>query len=652
MASKKDKKDSKGRTAADKRQEIVDQALQEIQFARTFKQGKIGNWKINEDMYYGRKVQGIEARANVDLGKMAAFVHTILSKIDNPLVFKFKKQKESQLKRVEMLNALRVRDQEEDNWDIKDIASKKQALIYGRAINSYFADSVDGEYKPHLNPVDVYDFLIDPSGGGIDLEKAFYMGDYGVVHTRKELEEMLDDKELDQGDRDAIKTLLEGDGNATEQTTEVTNQNNRTNDQRTTSTLKQISDPNKYVFWNWVTTFEGDRYYLKTTERGATAIEVCPLEEKFESGMWPYWSWAVFPDLTEFWTPSYCDYVREPFMAQAVSINQMLDNAEQINKPQRLVDVGAFEDLSQLKYRRNGVIEAKEGTDVNKAFQIVEVKSIDTPIKVYTLLDGISEKASGVTAAAQGDAENNADAKAAIYKGNQENSADRFGFLNKSYAFGYNRFAKLYQAGVKEHLVKKTAIEILGPNGVEALEISRRDIFRKKDKFGILVESSNAELALSQEEKAQQLAFLDKQAAIPNQQVQNPKKAYELSAKIAGFDEGTIVELMDTTNFGTAGTLSEAMRDIEMILDGEKVTPNEIADTNYQQRFVDYIQQNKEKIDEGQFNALMAYLEAISPIVIRNMTTRSNQHLMSQAMVQATAPVDPTKMQLNPLNGG
>ena len=40
-----------------KRDEIITQALSEMAFARRFKQGKLGNWKINEDLYYGRKVK-------------------------------------------------------------------------------------------------------------------------------------------------------------------------------------------------------------------------------------------------------------------------------------------------------------------------------------------------------------------------------------------------------------------------------------------------------------------------------------------------------------------------------------------------------------------------------------------------------------------
>lgn len=128
----------------DKRDKIVAQSIEELIFARRYKQGKIKNWQKNEDLYYGKKDAPLESRANVDLGRMQEFVHSLLSKIDNPLVFKFVKRKESQLKRVKRLNALRQIDQQSGDWDIKDIAGKKQAVIYGRAIYAYYADS-----RPH-----------------------------------------------------------------------------------------------------------------------------------------------------------------------------------------------------------------------------------------------------------------------------------------------------------------------------------------------------------------------------------------------------------------------------------------------------------------------------------------------------------------------
>ena len=188
--------------------------------------------------------------------------------------------------------------------------------------------------------------------------------------------------------------LLDGDGNSNEVSVEDNNKKNRTKDTNIYKTTKEIDDKDKFKFWRWGTTFEGDRYYLLLTERGATAIEVSLLSDKFESNLWWSWSYASFIDLTEFWTPSYCDYVREIFMAQATSINQMVDNAEQINKPQKVVNIEAVENLAELKYRRDGYIRVKKEFDANKAIQVLQVPSIQTPLDVFEKLDLIQEKAS------------------------------------------------------------------------------------------------------------------------------------------------------------------------------------------------------------------------------------------------------------------
>lgn len=605
-----------------KRQAITAQALEELQFARDYKQGKVKNWKTNEDLYYSRKVSPQQSRTNVDLGQMSSFVHTLLSKIDNPLIFKFVKRKESQLKRVKYLNALRVTDQQKDDWDIKDIVGKKQAIIYGRAIYSYSASSDNG-YKANLENVDVYDFLVDPAGGGIDLEKANYMGRYGVVKSKSELKEGIKNKTY-------IKTettrLIDGSGNADSESQEDVNKHNRTQSTEVWQQNKEMSGKHRFKFWEWYTTFEGKRYYLLLQEDGGVAIRLEELTDVFESNLWPFWTWAAFPDLTEFWTPSFCDYVREIFMAQAVSINQMLDNAEQINKPQKLVNVSAVPNLSELKYRRDGYIKVSKDIDLNKAVQTLEVPSIDTPLQVFELLDGIQEKSSGVTAGAKGTSDED---KVGIYEGNQANAADRFGFLNKSYSFGYKRFAKLYEWGVREHLIKKEAIDILGPEGVEVVEVSRRDIFRKNDEFGTMVESSNAETALSEAEKRTKLTFLANQSLNP---IQNQQKAYEIQASIAGFEEDTIRQLLDVSDYGSAELMSEAERDLEAILDGEIIPPNQRANTAYKQRFVDYMTDHMEDMSEEEFTLLAEYIMSLDDIITRNMVRQANEILFKQKM--------------------
>lgn len=621
---------------------IAAQALDEIARARTFKQGKIANWQKNEELYYSKKIKTTEARANVSLGRMQEFVHTLLSKIDNPLLFKFVKRKNSQLKRAEFLNSMRKSDSEKDNWDIKDIVGKKQAIIYGRAIYSYYADSHKG-YKAHLEPIDVYDFLIDPACGGIDIEEARFMGSYSVILDKKKLK---DGKKNGTYIKSAVDDLLEGSGNAGEGTQEETNKTVRDMAQNTIG-RKETSDENKFKFWRWFTTYQedGERYYLLMNNQGQyirceKLTEIFDPTPEFEEGMWPFWTWASFPDLTEFWTPSYCDYAREIFMAQNVSVNQMLDNAEAINKPMKVVNVGAIENLAALKYRRDGIIPTKGEYDVNRAVQVIQTPSIRTPIEVFNLLEAIQEKASGVTAGAAGVADE--DGKVGIYEGNQAATADRLGLLNKSYAFGYKRFAKLYELGIRQHLTKKVAIDVVGPQGAEVHEVSRRDIFKKNEDFAVMIEASNAQLLSSIQDKTAKINFLSAQAINP---IVNQKKSFEIQAETVGFSEDEIEQLLDKSFYGNSELMSECDRDIEALIEGEALKPNMAANNAYRQRMLDYMTDHEEDLKPEQFTALSDYFVLLEPFVMRNEARALQQEQMN-AMAQA-----PASGQARPITG-
>jgi hypothetical protein len=624
------------------RKEICDkialQSKNEIDEARIYKQGKINSWTLNEAMYYGKKLATAESRASVSLGQMQEFVHTLLSKIDNPLSFKFTKRKPSQLKRVELINSLRNYDANRGFWDLKDIVGKKQAIIYGRSVYAYYASSING-YESNLEPIDVYDFLIDPSASGIDLETAMYMGNWGVVKTKKELKQGVKDGIYS---KQAVYDLIESGGNSDEINQEETNKKQRSYDVKTIG-LKEIRNENKYKFWQWFTTYEGTRYYVLMDNSGRW-IRCEKLEKMFATDIFPYWSWACFPDMTEFWTPSYCDYARELFMAQEVSINQMLDNAEAINKPQKIVRVNDIEDMTKVtKYRKDGIIPVKSNADIDKAIQFVKVPSINTPIEVYNILGSIQDRASGVTAGSAGVADEQG--KVGIYEGNQVASADRFGLLNKSYSFGYKRFAKLYEAGVKEHLIKKVAVEILGPNGVEIKNISKRDIYKKGDEFGLVVEASDAEMTNSIRNQSTKLNFLNAQV---NNPMVNKTKAFELGAKISGLNEDEVRELLDTAYYGDEELMSEADRDIEALLNGDAIEANEMANNAYKQKMVDYMRDHKEDISNKQYFTIAAYIDSLDEIIIRN-EARNFQQEQIEAMKQPLTNPDGTPLLDNPM---
>lgn len=616
------------------RDKIVVQALDEIAFARRHKQGKVRNWQLNEDLYYGNKRKSDESRANIDLGQMQEFVHTMLSKIDNPLTFKFEKRKESQTKRVNRLNSLKDFDSDRDHWDVKDIAGKKQAVLYGRAIYFYAAHS-DGEYRPQLDNTDVYDFLIDPSAGGIDTERARYLGRYGVVKDRYEL------KDNGMYIKSEVKTLIQGKGNNTERPQEELNKQNRVHANKHNQPQKENQSDDKFKFWEWYTTYEGTRYYLLLSETGSTAIRVEPLTELFKSDMWPVWSFAPYPDLTEFWTPSPADYVRELIMAQAVSINQMFDNAERVNKPQRIIDVGAIQNLAELKYRRDGYIKANPGTS-STAIKIVETPSINTPLEVFKQLEGIKQQAGGVTADALGVADT--DGRATIYEGNAQNTADRFGLFNKSYSFAYRRFGHLYMHGVDEHLTKKVAVDILGPEGITVEKIGRTDIFRKNEEFAVMVESSNVELSLSEQKKRNQGAFFS--ALLGRADLANQKVVIEQMAKVAGLEPEKIRQLLQIDIYGDAELMSEAEQDIEKLIDGQNIPPNRQANAAYKQRFVDYMMDNEDELDKETFRRMVRYIQSLDEVIVSNTIRQAREQAQRETFNQQSGGQKPPQMRM------
>lgn len=76
-----------------------------------------------------------------------------------------------------------------------------------------------------------------------------------------------------------------------------------------------------------------------------------------------------------------------------------------------------------------------------------------------------------------------------IYEGNQANAADRFALIQDSEARGQKRFAELWLAGLDTHMTGKMAIEMIGLDGVEYTEVTKKDIKRGKS-FDIVIQTA------------------------------------------------------------------------------------------------------------------------------------------------------------------
>jgi len=611
------------------RDTLAEQSLKEIDYSYRYKKARMASWNMNEDMMnpdritsdakspYGgstyQQQQG-DTRAQVPLFKMHGFVHTILSKIDSPLTFKYIKGESADLKKAKLMNSIRDKDAKIGRWNFKDLMGKRDAAIYGRAIYLYLTRNDKGQYKSLLNLIDPKDFLIDPDVGGLcteeedgsGVEKAAYLGWWNTKLTRAQLTKGVKDGIYYKA---VVQDLLDGGPNTSTKTQQDIDKDNR---KVNGAPRERFKNENQFIFYTWITTDENDdRYYLVLTPSG-DCIRCEPWKDIRKSEKYPIWTWAAFPDPREFWTPSYCDYARGIFMAQEKSINQSLDNSEQINRPQTAVNVDYVRNLAQVRYRRDGYIEIEGNMDVGKVLQTRQTPPIQGPFMVYDKLEAIVEGDSGITADVKGTSSTDT---LGVYEGNLQQASDRFGLLNKSYAEGYYRFAVLHKEGVMQDLKRKMAVQIMGPMGLEIEQVTARDLKPYNNDYDILVEASNAEAQSNAIESKNKLTFLGVYKDDPNV---NQKVLFETQASIAGVDDDTIKRLLDTSDYDTTEVVAQADEAFEIILGGEKAPTYKDANTGFLQRLVDLSEKFDNELTPEQHTAVFAYIDQMTPIVEKN----------------------------------
>jgi len=86
-------------------------------------------------------------------------------------------------------------------------------------------------------------------------------------------------------------------------------------------------------------------------------------------------------------------------------------------------------------------------------------------------------------------------------------------------------------------------------------------------------------------------------------------------------------------DYGNSELMSECARDMQRIIAGKEVKPNQAANTAYAQKLLDFIRDNEENLNDEAVGDLMIYFEAIQPIIIRNMTRNINEILASEGNI-------------------
>src|SRR5215212_7599356 len=168
-------------------EQIVKQCRAEYDAGLRFRHQREAAWKLAEDQYFNKQTKSLKQRYNVPIPIVPGFVETLLSKIDEPPTIKFEQGEEADYKAARKVDALYQQEStaEDHDWDMLDLDGKKQAILYGRAIKKFWAESKP-KYKSNLEVVDVYDFIADPIGGG-NLEKHRFVQQDNLFKSREDL---------------------------------------------------------------------------------------------------------------------------------------------------------------------------------------------------------------------------------------------------------------------------------------------------------------------------------------------------------------------------------------------------------------------------------------------------------------------------------
>jgi hypothetical protein len=600
---------------------LVERIEHERQNGIDYRTPFVSEWHENENYLYGKKPKTLSKRSNIMIPLMAGFEDTLLSRLKTPISMVFGPTESSDVNKARKVTALRDFETSvtREDWEFKDIMTKKLAMVSGRGINKIYSEY---PYLHRLDPIDHYDFWVDPLTNGLSLESARYLGQDNIIISKAQLEA---NKSYDKKNvAELIKAFSEDNEPNPDNENEEKANRISTIGANYNSYLK--AGDASYTFTEAYTEINGIRAYVLYNREKKIIIKKRKLSEitgflnKEQRPFYPFESWAYYPDLFNFWSPSPMSRVREIFILRNVSLNQIFDNSEAKNKPTRAYDPKTFTDPSRLVYSPDAWIPVEGGRDPSKGTYTFPTESIIDPQQVSTILEDLAAKITGISSGASG--VESSTTKVGIYYGNMQEIEKRMTLFELSYNRFHLRLGAKYLLYAKDRLDKETAIKVIGPNGVEYEEITQDDLVD----FDITITGG---LSQANEDLLTKKAKGDFLAQNALSQLLNQRVRLELGMGLAGFGQDDIKRALEP-NLLDEKQLIRADEDIQKLLLGTKFKQYLKADTTYMQRLFDYVMNND--LDKKDEETLLTYLREIQPIVIRNMYLKAQMDLAKRGM--------------------
>lgn len=621
------------------REIIAKQAVKQIETAFRFKQPRMEEVLINEDLYHGQALPRLRGRFSVPLPTMGGYIDTLLSKTDEPATITFNNPDDkADGKAVELTNRVARKElrRRQMRWDAKDRNQKKLAAFSGVGIGEFFTES-DPEYKNHYEVVDHYDFGCEPMGGS-SLENHRFCGRINLFKGEWELEE---GAESGFYNATQVQKLMGATEDDKKKKNKELYKNKIERFSRYGLDVEQhdfVGDSVYNLTW-WGTTYKGKRYLVTLDYETGIWIRVVPLSKVTESGLWPWDAWQTHPDEFNFWSKSPADDIRPVAIAIDILFNQALDNRQKRNFGMRAFDPSIFPNPEELEWRPDGLVEATTMggfKQISQGIYEFETPEVNGTIDMIQFMDVYTSRKTGLSDSAQGDTE---EKKVGIFFGELQQVADRLGLYNKSYSEFHEGIGVRLLWGMKEHLDDETATAMLGLAGVEAELTFTDDI---NPEWDVEVSGGQAEFRENAIKKQKREETLTKILSNQNLAARvNPEWAIRQLLLNGEWEEDDVVEALDTSDTADSAMIGEAERAMQEIIAGKTPALNRGATISFVKHIFRFAQKTTfstdPKKDIAMYNKLIEYARQHVPIAQENAILIAQEIQIRKKIAAATA---------------
>lgn len=599
------------------------QSATEREFALKYRQLREEKWQKTNNLYYGNKTKSLVSRANVHLPILHGAIETLLSKIDGSPVNKFEPQTTADQPKAAFLDKSIKLDAKLHAWDTIDIYSKKEALMYGRAIEKKYAYSDAQGFHDVRELVLCADFLIDPLAGGLNpFKTAKFCGQDNIIRTE-------DDLKAKKYNQQAVKDVL----------TRINSDSQADSRNLTHMDKKRAQHLDRFAYVSddavnlteWFTTYKGTRYCVLFSPVAKIAVMVKKLKDMTEYNEYPYSSWAAFTDAEEFWSVAPAELFHDLNYIENILVSQLLDNSAQRNYGMKAYDTTKISNPAFLDPKPMGRIPVNGNP--SEAIMDISFPSIGENLQLLNWLGMRLDADTGVTQNTRG-IPNSKRMSAAEFTGLIDQVADRIYTHNRLYQAHYERICRLYAYGVWEFMSASRRIEVDGAMGVNN-EVRNGSSLKFTSDF--TVEVSLEEQEARSKAKEEQIAFIQRNRQNPNM---NQIFLDEKEAMLIGFSEDDVKRLTTQLPDSDWRSFAEAKQENEDLLK-KKVEPNRAASFTHVQAHMDFARYTRSLTDE-QFKRVMEHAAAEMTIAQQNAelsVARMLQAQNAQAMAPQPQPV-------------